>query len=103
MFFRFLEREEIITVNPARQLKKLRDEQRFPQPFTIDEVTHLLANCSQGFIGLRQHAMLLVLLDTGIRLGELMGLRLSDVDIATGHRPRTRNGACAGTGRIQSR
>ncbi|MHB9024015.1 MAG: tyrosine-type recombinase/integrase [Armatimonadota bacterium] len=81
VFFHFLEREEILTTNPARRLDKLKGEQRIPEPFTPDEIQRLLQATSTGFAGIRDTAMILVLLDTGVRLSELLGLRLDDVDL----------------------
>ncbi len=53
-------------------------------PFTDAEVQRLFAAVSIGWYGMRQRAMLAVLLDTGVRISELCGLRLADVDLHTG-------------------
>ena len=50
------------------------------EPFTQEEVKAMLkATCN-----LRDHSILLVLLDTGIRARELCALRIADVDLQTG-------------------
>jgi len=50
------------------------------EPFTQEEVKAMLkATCN-----LRDHTMLLILLDTGIRASELCALKIADVDLQTG-------------------
>lgn len=54
-------------------------------PLAEAEIAKLFAACSNRTMrGQRIRAMLAVLLDTGLRAGELRGLRLCDVDLATG-------------------
>ncbi len=50
------------------------------KPFTEEEVKAMLKATS----GQRDHLMLLVLLDTGIRASELCALKIADVDVKTG-------------------
>jgi integrase/recombinase XerD len=62
---------------------------------TGDEIEALLASPDRsGWIGRRDHALLLVALQTGLRLSELTGLRCSDVMLSTGAHVR-----CYGKGR----
>lgn len=83
-FFNYLDREEIIESNPARGLQKLRQEQRFPKVFTPQEIKALLGATQDNFSGNRDYAMMLVLLDTGVRIGELMSLDIDAVDLVHG-------------------
>lgn len=62
---------------------------------TGDEIEALLASPDRsGWLGRRDHALLLVALQTGLRLSELTGLRCSDVVLSTGAHVR-----CRGKGR----
>jgi site-specific recombinase XerD len=55
------------------------------EPFTPAEIARLYAACQPGaWLGLRQRAVLSVLLDAGLRAGELCGLRLGDADLRAG-------------------
>lgn len=82
-FFTYLEtEEEIIEVNPARRIRKLRQASTFPVPFTSDQVSAILSAIRPDFNGIRDKVMLLVLLGTGVRVGELMGLSTCDLDIS---------------------
>jgi site-specific recombinase XerD len=48
---------------------------------SIEQVNMLLAVIDKDFNGKRNKALILILVDSGLRLGELLRLRLTDVDI----------------------
>lgn len=79
--FNYLEHEEIIEKNPARRLEKLRQESRFPKPFTLDEVARLFAVIPNSFPGVRDRTLCTVMLDTGVRLAELF-VSVADLDVS---------------------
>ena len=58
----------------------VRREQKVVQPFTKDDLTTLLAACDpKTYVGSRMRAMILFLLDTGVRSSELVSIELCDV------------------------
>jgi integrase/recombinase XerD len=66
--------------------------QKIVQPYTAEEIGRLLARCDTRFYwGARNRAIILVLLDTGVRRTELVNLDLADVDLA-GQRLRVLHG-----------
>jgi len=80
-FYHFCEREEIVPANPMKQVEKPRTPARLVEPLTHEEARVMLAACGKGFLGARMKAMLLTLLDCGLRLSELCGLTLDDVSL----------------------
>ncbi len=65
---------------------------RYPEVLTEAEIKAILAVTRQRtWTGTRNRTMLLMLLDTGVRLGELIGLDLGDLDLHAA-RVRVRNG-----------
>jgi len=81
-FFNWLQRMGYITQSPFANIKKVRLPLKIVQPFSADDVLKLLDCCdARSPIGLRDRAILLLLLDTGIRVGELVRLELSDLDL----------------------
>ncbi len=84
-FFRFLEREEEISANPSGLLDAPRLPARLPRVFTEAEVAALLhAPDPATPLGQRDAALLEVLYATGLRVSELVGLTLQQVDLRRG-------------------
>ena len=81
--FRFLARRGLVPENPAAALGVPRGPKRLPVVLKPRQVDRLLAGPEPvDPIGLRDRAILELLYATGIRVGELCGLRLGDVDLA---------------------
>ncbi len=85
-FFRFLHRDGIITANPARSLRAPKLQKTLPAWLSRADVQRLFAAVEArasegGFLAARDHAMVEVLYSSGLRLAELRGLDLQDVDL----------------------
>lgn len=83
-FVRFLVREEAIDRNPLDKVRAPELEQPLLDPVTPETVEALLGVCDTTEIGKRDKAIFLVLLDSGLRAGELLALTVGDVDQADG-------------------
>jgi integrase/recombinase XerC len=82
--FRFLARRGLVAEDPAAGLGVPRGPRRLPVVLKPAQVDRLLEGPRPGDpVGLRDRAILELLYATGIRVGELCGLRLGDVDLAT--------------------
>ena len=81
--FRFLARRGLVAEDPAAGLGVPRGPRRLPVVLKARQVDRLLAGPRPvDPVGLRDRAVLELLYATGIRVGELCGLRLDDVDLA---------------------
>ena len=81
--FRFLARRGLVPDDPAAGLGAPRGPKRLPVVLKPRQVDRLLAEPEPvDPIGLRDRAILELLYATGIRVGELCGLGLADVDLA---------------------
>jgi integrase/recombinase XerC len=81
--FRFLARRGLVPDDPAAGLGAPRGPKRLPVVLKPRQVDRLLAEPEPvDPVGLRDRAILELLYATGIRVGELCGLRLADVDLA---------------------
>ena len=65
--------------DPFRGLRNVRLPRKIVPPLASEEIAHLLACCDANiFVGRRDRAILLTLLDTGVRCAEAVGLDLAD-------------------------
>ena len=81
-FYSFLIREEIINVNPIETIKQPKIEKSLPDYLTEDEVNKLLNITLNDAYDYRNKAMLETLYGTGIRISELINIKLSDIDFS---------------------
>jgi len=86
-FCRFLLRVGVIVDNPADGLDSPKSKRRLPQTLSPEEVAKLLALPRQAGStpkGLRDTALLEMLYATGMRVSEVAGLTLDDLDLEAG-------------------
>jgi integrase/recombinase XerC len=84
-FFRFLHRENVIDVNPAKVVATPKLEKKHPRFLSVDEVFRLMeAPDRESLAGLRDRAILEVFYASGVRISELAGLSEEDVDLSIG-------------------
>jgi len=84
-FFRFLLRRGIIAKNPAELIATPKREQRLPFHLDIDQATTLVeAPTDDQRHALRDRAVLELLYSSGLRVSELTGLAIGDLDLAGG-------------------
>lgn len=84
-FYRYFMREGKISVDPTLQLDSPKLPRSLPKSLTEDDVVQLLnAPNDDESLGLRDRAMLETLYATGLRVSELVNLKVSEVSIAEG-------------------
>lgn len=79
-FFNYCVRDELLDVSPFARVRMPRLEKKILPALTGSEVRATLAACETE----RDRAVVLVLLDAGLRASELCGLNVDDVDMTTG-------------------
>ena len=84
-FYGYVVSTGFLTESPVREIKVERGEKKLPQVLTSREIELLLAQPSPvDPKGIRDKAMLEVMYATGIRVSELIGLDLDDVNLDSG-------------------
>lgn len=82
---RFLTEEGRVAVDPAAHVERPRVPRGLPKALTEPEIERLLqAPVGDSPVARRDRAMLEVLYGTGVRVSELVGLSLGDVDLDAG-------------------
>ncbi len=91
VLFRWLEREEAIGLTPFHRMDlAIRIPRRLPKALAAEDMRRLLARTDAevrqpgGHDAVLMHFVVAALFATGLRVGELVGLRLEDVDRAQG-------------------
>jgi len=85
MFFRFLYRERVVSSDPTENIESLKRVERLPDTLTPEEVSRLLSQPDLTTPeGLRDRAMMELMYASGLRVSELVGLDVGDVDLEAG-------------------
>jgi integrase/recombinase XerD len=83
--YKFAMMENMVTTDPTENLESPKVRSSLPTYLRVEEINKLLEapNLSTP-IGLRDRAMLEILYSTGLRVSELLNLRITDVDMRVG-------------------
>ncbi|MEW6541037.1 MAG: tyrosine recombinase XerC [Bacillota bacterium] len=84
-FFRYLVREDAVPASPLAGLSAPRLKKRLPEVLYPEEVGKLVDVPDESPRGLRDRAILEVLYAGGLRVSELVGLDLADLDLKAAH------------------
>ncbi len=84
-FYQFLLRDQYIDADPSQNLDSPKLEKHLPRVLTVEQMDYLLtlADTSEP-LGKRDQAMLELLYATGIRVSELVTLKLEDLNLSMG-------------------
>lgn len=84
-FFRHLHKHHVIDRDPAEELHAPKHGKSMPIYLTVDDMFRLLDHVKPvGVLGFRNRAIVEVLYSTGVRVSELAGLSMADVDRRSG-------------------
>lgn len=84
-FYRFLQREGIVVLNPAETIRTPKQPKHLPRVLTKDDAAALMDfPAGQTGSSLRDCALLETLYSTGARVSELVGINLEDLRLSEG-------------------
>jgi integrase/recombinase XerD len=85
MFYRYLVAEKTVAADPTADVRAPRTWKTLPKFLTLEEVDNLLGAPDESTpLGLRDAAMLELLYATGLRVSELVSLRVRDANLEAG-------------------
>ncbi|CAN5626128.1 tyrosine recombinase XerC [soil metagenome] len=80
-FFQFLVREGVLENNPAKLVATPKVERKLPNHLSMEDAVRFIESPDlESDLGRRDRAILEFLYATGMRVGELVGLNLKDID-----------------------
>lgn len=83
-FFRFLVRDGYLQADPMLRVDRPKREKRLIKPITPEMLKAILDQVdTQTSLGARDFALIVLLYDTGLRLGEALNLLMKDVDLVS--------------------
>lgn len=81
-FYKFLHREGLVKTNPAVLIMSPKLDRRLPKFMTEEDMAKVIESPNlEMIVGKRDRAILETLYSTGIRVSELVGLNINDVDL----------------------
>ncbi len=92
-FFKFLERENVVTKSPTIGVTAPKTPRKLPQTLDVDQVSRLLNMQASELLAIRDKAMIELMYSSGLRLAELVSLNLGDIDLKEGSARVTGKGA----------
>jgi len=81
-FFGYLVREGAAASNPAVDIRAPKSARRLPGTLDVDQIAQLLEAPSGDALALRDRAIMELFYSSGLRLAELVGLAITDIDLA---------------------
>lgn len=79
-FWQYLIREQVVKENPLTHIKLLKENKAVVTTFNDDEIKRMLNACKfETYLGARNKCIIAVLVDTGIRVSELIAIKNSDI------------------------
>lgn len=82
--YRFLAREEILELDPTTTVGSPRKPKSIPKAISLEDIESLLDAPDDSLLGRRDRAILEVLYGAGVRISELIGLDVDDLDLDSG-------------------
>lgn len=80
-YFKYLNKEEIINNNPMTLISNPKLDKKLPSYLNYSELETLLSIPNQNnFLGIRNALILELLYSTGVRVSELVNIKISDID-----------------------
>lgn len=79
-FYKFLYKNEKITNNPMPLISNPKKDKKLPKFLFINEVEELLSKPDESVAGLRDHLVMELLYSAGLRVSELVNIKLNDIN-----------------------
>jgi len=84
-FFNWLVGEDVLESSPMAKIRPPKVEHKVIMPFRPEQLKTLLKFCDPNtFCGLRNRALILTFVDTGVRLEEMWKMSIEDLDLERG-------------------
>lgn len=83
-FYQYCSDHGLVQANPTTTVKSPRANKKLPQTLTIEQVAQLVDTPTEDFFEIRDIAMVELAYSSGLRLSELVSVRLDEIDLKQG-------------------
>lgn len=83
-FYRYLLREAVVAHNPFAGIAAPKSGKRLPKALSVDQAAHLMQIEGDAPLVRRDRALLELLYSSGLRLAEIVGIDVADLDLRDG-------------------
>jgi integrase/recombinase XerC len=80
-FYRYLLKKHVLNDNPAKHISAPKQDRKLPKVLDVDQIFGLLEKKPESTLEIRDLAMFELFYSSGLRLSELAGLKLMDIDL----------------------
>lgn len=80
-FFKFLQKQKIITTNPVQHIQAPKGQKKLPKTLDVDQITGFLEAGADSLLEIRDLAIFELFYSSGLRLSELTALNLGSIDL----------------------
>ena len=82
MFFSWLEREDLIRKSPMRKIRQLKNNRKAKEYISDEDFKRLVGHLDKSYFAEhRDYVMIMLMIDTGMRLGECSELLVEDINL----------------------
>ena len=81
MFYKYLDRENVTHSNPTLGVRAPKAQRTLPKVLDADQMSRLLHIDPVDLLAVRDHAIMELMYSSGLRLAELVGLDINDIDL----------------------
>ena len=83
VFFNWLMREDLICKNPMRRIQQLKNNRKAKEYICDEDFKRLISHLDKSYFSEhRDYVMIILMIDTGMRLGECSELLIEDINLA---------------------
>ncbi len=82
-YYEYLKKEHIIENNIFKDVKNPKIDRKIPSFINHQEMSIIINSCKDKGIGLRDHLIIELLYATGLRVGELVNIKLKNIDFSS--------------------
>lgn len=79
-FYKYLYNNEIVSVNPVSNIKYPKKEKSLPKFIPYNELENMIEISKKGYFGVRNNLIVELMYGTGVRVSELVNIKLDDID-----------------------